>query len=193
MSNLPNSFVPIQEEETNGTSSGETPSAISDSVFIRIGGVVNQILNTIQKAAVGTLELSVLTEEQFQAIKGETWVLADGRDAPTDSEYYSQIGPVVADYRAQFVKCYTGGAPPQVIREPQVPSHSHTITWDNLPGEKVQGVSNQLLNDGGTERVEAYPIPESLLTFSTSTGSNTATETRPRNECVNIFVKIYED
>lgn len=196
MSNLPNSFVKIQEEETNGTSSGDTSSAISDSVFIRIGGVANQILNTIQKAAVGTLEMSILTEVQFQAIKGTHWVLADGRAAPTDSAYYAQISHTVEDRRGQFVKGNSSAAAPSLaIVPPQIPVHTHSVAWDNIPGEKVQGSSNQLLNDGGNQRVEAYPIPENLLTFSTDGGSAsvTAIETRPRNECFNIFVKIYED
>jgi len=177
--NLPHFFQKIQVEDV------EFRASISESVAQRVGGVINKILDDLQKAAVGTVEMSILTEAQFQSLKGETWVLADGRNV-SGSVYHSTTGRItIPDLRGNFLR----GAVPLAVGNQQFNanlSHSHTSAFSQ---SGALGLAPVLDTAGGADEISTYPARvESDFDFDLSfEGGN---ENRPRNVTINHFIKI---
>lgn len=161
---------------------------------------------------VGMIVQSMLTEAQFQAINGTNWVLADGRSV-AGTVYASVTGSsTVPDARGLFLRTagtrgtaiggitYSGGNIGDANGD-AMQGHKHSV---NDPGH-LHGAPGGTIG-GGTGGFVRASVPEytNASTDSKVTGISvqnpatdgtngtprTATETKPANLAVNVFIKI---
>lgn len=141
---------------------------------------------------VGMIVQSMLTEAQFQAINGTSWVLADGRSV-TGSVYASVTGSsTIPDARGIFLR----GAGSQTIS-----TVTYTGTLGNKQNDQMQGhhhsVANALNEAGGSgwpsgTGNSGWNVNKATTPIADGVNGNprTGTETRPANLAVNVFIKI---
>jgi len=153
---------------------------------------------------VGAVIHSMLTEPQFQALNGTSWILADGRSV-AGSQYSSVTGVNnVPDLRGVVLRGKNNGS----TRNPDGDlalgtfqdqataknglydaGHSHTLV--NTPTISFYGGSN----GNGYNPGAAYNGPNATPTIAAANANiqSTNNETRMRNVTVNIFIKINTD
>lgn len=161
-----------------------------------------------QRAKVGDVVQSTLTEAQFQAQRDSTWVLMDGRDV-TGSDYdtivFNGLGGNIPDARGQFLRGKDHGR--HLIDGKGNPDGDlalGTYTTDairNITGKYGGGrglvnptpagafafdsVNNTAgPNNGGSSEIN--------FNFDASRVVPVAADNRPKNTTVNIFIKINE-
>lgn len=157
-------------------------------------------------AQVGDVVQSMLTEAQFQAIRGTDWVLADGRTA-AGTEYNSITGNAnIPDMRGQFLRgkdhgrhaidgngnpdgdvalgTYTGDA----IRNMTGRTYTFSGGSTTRPDSGIFDHTN-----AGNAVIEYSPnrnFSTNYVDFNASRQVPTAADNRPKNVTVNIFIKI---
>lgn len=154
------------------------------------------------KKGVGEIIASMLTEEKFLETYGKKdWRLANGDDAPRDSEYFRYIDKYqphlngkLPDLRGRFLRGFNNEAivnpdnnPLGSIQEDAFQGHNHTnktTYMENAGGNGADGLgfgsAKRTYNrfNQGTHEVSGFGIPR------------VATETRPKNVTVNYFIRI---
>lgn len=177
MANIPVSNVPIPIEAALAR------SPVSESLIQAIGGAINGILQL--GPAVGTVEMSDLSESAFQGIKGTNWVLSDGRSV-SGSRYHTLTGlSHVPDRRGTFprMKDHGRGLDPSgnlaigTYVADAIGAHTHNFT-DLVPSAAAGGSDGGGDNDRGLQGVPS------------TTASTGGAETRPKFVVINFFVRI---
>jgi len=140
-------------------------------------------------SSVGDITHSVLSETQFQALRGLDWVLCDGRSV-AGSKLADEFGFAnVPDARGQFLRGKNNGRadgqenPDGEVglgtqQTDEINSHGHAFPWGSTAGSS--GKMGSSFQHNGTT-----PFPNANQVAVT--GGN---ETRPKNITVNIFIKI---
>lgn len=131
---------------------------------------------------------SMLTEAQFQTLRGSKWVLADGRSV-TGSDYHSLTGKTsIPDMRGQFLRGKNNGRNDGnenpdgdlnlgEFQTDEVGPHVHEYLDYYLRKSPDANYGN--VNDEGQLRADTR-----------DTEANDGLETRPKNITVNYFIKI---
>ncbi|RMG19473.1 MAG: hypothetical protein D6729_05135 [Deltaproteobacteria bacterium] len=139
--------------------------------------------------AVGDIVASLLTEEQFQAIRGPNWILADGRDVQGSA--FAQLfgNNFVPDLRGVFLRGKQNnrndgkGNPNEIaLGEYQADAfkrHQHGVAPSAGP---EAGFAT------GVKAAASDPAGQDVL--NGNTGEAGEEETRPQNVTVNFFIRI---
>jgi hypothetical protein len=147
---------------------------------------------------VGMFVESMLTESQFQALNGTSWILADGRSV-AGSKYATVTGLTIApDARGLVLRgknngrsTATGDPTERVLGSYQgdgYRAHSHPNQFgDSMLGKRiiVDGISL-----GTSVAVSGGPQSGQMANMGAGDVGANASETRMRNLAVNIFIKI---
>ena len=192
--NVPGLYSLIQLEETS------VDDPVSSSVFNRIAAVVNEALAIAQNSAVGSLEISLLTEAQFQNQKGATWVLVDGRSV-VGSVYQSTFGLTnIPDFRGLHIRGKDNGSGNNPAGDLPTGTtsgysdnriHTHPTTVLPTPGRLFGFWNTQItLSASPSAFQRGAPDFEIAPTPAFSIASVGVGEARPRNITVNYFIKI---
>lgn len=84
-------------------------AAVAESNMQDIAGSINWIIDNISNPPVGSVQEALLTETQFQSIRGVGWVLADGRNV-AGSQFHTITGlTVIPDYRGVHARGKNNG------------------------------------------------------------------------------------
>jgi hypothetical protein len=148
--------------------------------------------------AVGDIKQSMLTEAQFTAIHGDTWVLMDGRSV-SGSRYASITGnSTVPDARGRHLRSKSFGANSVTdwalgnVQADAVGGHTHPFSADStLSGGAVSSGNGTIMasNGAGLTRRSGGGAP--LFTTNDSVLTNNSTnENRVKQVTVNTFIKI---
>ena len=139
--------------------------------------------------AVGDIVASLLTEEQFQAIRGPNWILADGRDVQGSA--FAQLfgNNFVPDLRGMFLRGKQNGRNDGRGNETEAAlgeyqadafaSHQHGVA---PAAGQVAGFAT------GVRAAQSDPAGQDVL--NGNTGEAGEDETRPENVTVNFFIRI---
>lgn len=163
-----------------------------------------------QQNPVGMIVQSMLTEAQFQALNGPSWVLMDGRNVA--GSVYAQITGqnVIADARGLFLRAKNNGRsdgnqnpdgdlalgtlqldhtrrPRDTAFATNTDTHSHSATvYVGGPTGDVGRFSS--FSAGGTSFNNTASTNTDAHSHSITSGGDA--ETNPRNLTVNTFIKI---
>ena len=187
MADLPSSKSKIQIEETR------YKSTVSETTFQKVGGAINHILdNSVNQ--VGDVVQSILSEAQFQSLRGNNWVLMSGQDI-TGSDLNAATGIVNLPDATGNSAFFRQGASLGTLQSDQNRAHSHTVfyanTPDNDPGAGTDIKSDsQLTQTSGSYAQAPVTVPWSS---SYSMSSDGGAEARPINYQMNFFIKINND
>ena len=145
-------------------------------------------------AVVGDVIHSMLTEAQFQSLRGTEWVLADGRSV-VGSQYQTITGySNIPDLRGQYLRGKNNGRSDGnqnpdgdlglgTFQDDQFESHTHAIDQTN---EYNPNIAKGMHTGAGS--TEYHPnLTDPTDHCIVNTGGN---ETRPKSVTVNIFIKI---
>ncbi len=137
---------------------------------------------------VGSIIASYLSPQQMKEKYGNEWVLADGRDISTDTEFYKTTGKTkLPDLRGMFIRGLNVGRNDKdrdpnnkrVVGDYQPDAfqrHDHAIVTAGVWGRSFQGE-----NSG----------PKTAYKLDGKTGeTGTEEETRPKNVALYYYVKI---
>ncbi len=177
MANVPSDLQKIQIEEVGYR------SAVSEATFNKMGASINAIIDDGIEP-IGTIIQSILTESQFQSIKGNKWVRMSGQSiAGSDLNSLTGISnlPDMITNSA-FVRQASVEGNIGVFQADTIVSHSHTTTVSvrDLSGSAPSGDTTICGASGATTNTIA----------SNNTGSTGGSETRPKNYQMNFFIKI---
>ncbi|NBO99742.1 MAG: hypothetical protein EBU90_06400 [Proteobacteria bacterium] len=150
-------------------------------------------------AAIGSVQASLLTEVQFQAIFGTGWVLARGQNV-SGSKYASITGAsIVPDMRGMFLRGKNngrndgnedpGGDRNVLVNTPQADQmQGHRHNYERATLQQTTSVG------GGPNGYTIGTWPSTASSDPISDGANstprTGNETRPKNMAVNYFIRI---
>lgn len=178
MANIPSTVKKIQVEEVAERQPG------SESLFQKIGGSINWLLDNAQGLAIGSIDGTVLSEAQYQAINGVGYILADGRNV-AGSAYAAITGnATVPNLTGRYVrmKSHGSGTNPDgdtalgTVQTGNVASHTHPITITNPtfgsinrvavfnPANVMESGSDQLGATGGVPAVTFSIFPDGFST-----------------------------
>jgi hypothetical protein len=197
--NVPGAYELIQLEETL------FDAPIAGRLFNRVAAVVNEALSIAQSSAIGSVELSLLTETQFQAQKGDGWVLMDGRSV-VGSGYATAFSLTnIPDFRGLFIRGKNNGSTNDFQGEfatghvnatsnNRVHTHPVTLSIQQFPsGSTFFTFWNTQITMGGGGATQYHGAPSFELAaipgqFQILPAG--VLEARPRNITVNYFIKI---
>jgi hypothetical protein len=139
----------------------------------------------------------MLTEAQFQTLRGSEWVLMDGRSV-VGSIYETITGEAnIPDARGTYLRSKDNGRGLDPNGDPdlgtyqadEVNEHKHSSNWRYHTGGNA--LAGTQMSDTNTH------MPGSTTSIATATGTSTNTinntggnETRPKSTVVNTFIKI---
>lgn len=190
MSNIPSSFSKIQIEETAFRTS------VGTDLLTRIGASINQGIDNAVPIPLGSVEMSMLTELQFQSVRNAGWVLCDGRDI-TGSALHTLTGQAIAaDSRGRFARGKdhgrgldpNGNLPIGTQRPDTQLAHAHFPANLVSPDAASSGTSF-IVAQSGSDIGGLFPT-ESSSAISISLSPTGAAESRPTNVTVNFFIRI---
>jgi len=165
--------------------------------------------------SIGMIQYSILTETQIQDVYGDGWILMDGRSV-SGSKYEQLTGNSnIPDVRGKFLRGYDptgttdldgagrtlGDAQAEKTKLPNTDfgvstgneSAGHTHSRWFTYGFHTTGWNNPMYgNPGSTPAAGSWTTAgnNSAHTHSASSWSGGDDETRPKNVCVNAFIKI---
>lgn len=185
MVDIPDNFDPIQQESV------ASRAGVSEFVTQQMGGAVNYLLRN--KATVGDMVMSVLSEAQFQAERDTTWVLCDGRGV-AGSDYEALTGSsFIPDARGRFPRGKdhgtgrdaNGDLPTGSAYDDKLQDHYHTGNF----GPYYYG--NWPSSPPGFAAAGDWP-GHTTGSWNTSgvTSAPVSSETFPKTVIVNMFIKI---
>jgi hypothetical protein len=142
---------------------------------------------------VGDIQQSILTESQFQSLRGEDWVLMDGRNVE-GSRYHTFTGEEdIPDARGTYLRSKDNGrgldpnGDPNLgtYQEDQFQGHRHEIRERTGFGSGPNSVGTVASSTGGF----ANTLTRAATTLNDG-APRTGPETRPKSTIVNTFIKI---
>lgn len=147
---------------------------------------------------IGTVISSMLTEVQFQAINGTTWILADGRSI-VGSQYATATGNTTApDLRGQYIRGKNNGR----VDGNQDPAGERTLgtfqadAFENHFHDVSSGSGNGSFSSGGLFASTPNGGADNIITQGAVTSPGVpdpktlSGETRVKNVVFNMFIKI---
>lgn len=172
MSDVAASTVPVQVESI------QTGGPVSESALFGIAGPINYALQN--KASVGDIMMSALDQSTFQAQRGTSWVLCDGRNV-TGSTYQSLTGQTnIPDLRGVFPRGKDNGRGINPDGDLAIGAY----TADKFAAHHHQYQSPNGGSGGGSASGTTGQAP---FSDTTTVGAN---ETAPKSCTVNFFIKI---
>lgn len=140
---------------------------------------------------VGMIVSSMLTEAQYQALNGTSWILADGRSV-AGSSYASVTGnSTVPDLRGQVLRGKNNS------RSDGQQDPAGELTLGTQQADQMQGHRHNVGSGLGGSNVSGQPFVGNITNPSSdpiSDGTNgtprTGAETRVKSVIVNHFIKI---
>ncbi len=139
--------------------------------------------------AVGDIVASLLTEEQFQAIRGPNWILADGRDVQGSA--FAQLfgNNFVPDLRGVFLRGKQNGRNDGRGNETEAALGEYQADAFARHQHGVAPAAGGIA--GFTTNVKSAPSdPAGQYVLNGNTGETGEDETRPENVTVNFFIRI---
>lgn len=192
MTDIANNIEKIQEEETEY----KDPQG---RFFDKIGSNLNQLIDdAADKGFLGEIKSSVLSEEQFQARRGISWVLMKGQDI-TGSGYELAYGvTTLPDMRGHFPRVWANdgsvdlGRAMGSVQTDATLSHLHRIIRGGVRDAAL--VNNP---DGGLQRLGLFG-PGDVDAWNESsttpdvgkTNNHGDTYGKPENYSLNFFIRI---
>jgi hypothetical protein len=176
-------------------------AAITESMMEDFSETINWIIDHMGNPAVGTVHESVLTEAQFQSIRGTDWVLCDGRNV-AGSDYHAITGSVVIPdmrglhYRGKNNGRSDGNQNPGgdlalgTFQSDDAKAHVHTATQNDV------GTTRQAHSNGGLDRDDGFlrynaDIPGFAgLVKTLSNSSPASVQQQVKQITVNYFIRI---
>lgn len=164
--------------------------------------MARELVKKHSSSSLGSIKESMLTEAQFQAQHGTGWVLMDGRDV-TGSAYATLTGnTTLPDARGQFLRGKNNGRS-DGQQNPDGDMALGTQTEDairNITGNVSGGralsppspagaFSTYVNNTSGPNNGGSGELN---IVFNAANVVPTASDNRPKNLTVNIFIKINE-
>lgn len=181
----------------------EFRAALGENFFRKMGSTVNYALLMSELQAIGSIKKAALTEAQFQAQLGTTWVLMDGRDI-TGSDLHALTGiSQLTDARGTFLRCADNGAGvdpngvgPNSLEFDNLGYHDHavnrsdgnSVAYGGGPTPNVTVPVNFF--DAGIGRYDFAGTHITVTALKTAAVGNIQPETRPTNITINFFIKI---
>jgi hypothetical protein len=195
MANVPSVQKKIQVEETTDLNPG------SESLFQKVGGSINWLIDNAQGLAVGSVDGSFLSEAQYQSFNGAGFILADGRSI-VGSALAAITGATNApDLRGRYLrmKSHASGVNPDgdtalgTVQAGEIGSHNHPHTlvnpttgfpnsFDRVGTFNPTAVVDAALDQPGTV-AGAATVNFSITQQGTPGGE-------PRNNRFNWFIRI---
>lgn len=171
----------------------QNKAAVSEATASKIGSSVNYILdNGIEP--LGTITQSILTEAQFQALKGTKWVRMSGQSiAGSDLDTLTGITtlPDMTGNEAFLGSTDLAESTLANYEANQNKAHTHKMVRDTTSASTI-GTNDQIAadgDDGGT--VADYKLKGSTSgTLRGTTTSEGGTVARPNTYRVSFFIKI---
>jgi hypothetical protein len=140
-------------------------------------------------SGIGDIVASLLAEAQFQAARGQGWVLADGRSA-AGSMYQTVTGQsAIPDLRGVFLRGRNDGGSAAGVRNDGKQNPDPILPLGGYQADMFASHnhgSTLVLDLAGSHSYQAGPYAINP-TDSPAAGGN---ETRPKNVTVNFFVRI---
>lgn len=179
----------IQFEET------QYKSSVSEGTYTKIGGALNNSLNNTL-FRVGDIKQSALTEEIYQSIRGDTWVLMKGQDI-TGSDLATLTGitvlPNMVSVGAHLEQLESGNSVFDFFPN-QNKDHNHSDgAWSRLLRVNTfySVISSEFLNRNTIGDIDSS-AGEPELTTSRELLPNGSDRFRPNSYQINHFIKINE-
>ncbi|MEZ5326893.1 MAG: hypothetical protein R3F19_17730 [Verrucomicrobiales bacterium] len=171
----------------------------------------------VKEWAIGSIQMSLLTEEQFITIAGDHWVLADGRSV-NGSQWHAVTGKsVVPDLRSRFIRMAKTSSKVGILENDSTAANGLAVAVNTSGGSKntattgAHSHAQYVTANAGTSAIRrdwsgdgnSSRYPQGLNTGSAgdhkhsvnidhahSTAITGDVETRPSNISVNYFLKI---
>lgn len=189
MAFLPSTDEKIQTEEVSFKSS------VSEGTAKKIGSDINFLLDN-ETTDLGDIRPSALSESQFQAIRGDKWVLLKGQDI-TGSDYAVLTGittlPDITGLGGHMEQLQSGNSMFQFFPNQNL-DHDH----DNGAWNRILRVNTQYIplfgfftNVNTINDIDAS-AGEPELTTSAEMLPNGGDRFRPNSAQINFFIKINE-
>jgi hypothetical protein len=155
----------------------------------RIAALEGAQPKAVSLSAVGDVVSSLLAEAQFQVIRGNGWVLADGRSV-AGSQYQVITGAsTIPDLRGVFLRGRNDGGSAAGARNDGNQNPDGTLPLGTFQGDMFASHNHgsfAVSGLAGSYSYQAGPYPVNN-TATTAAGGN---ETRPKNVTVNFFIRI---
>lgn len=182
----------------SGFTSWKLLSSYTSNASSSFGAFASSATRT-DSSPIGMIIPSMLTEAQFQALNGTSWVLAQGQTA-TGTAYASITGQsTIPDLRGMFLRGKNNGRvdgnqdsggeralgsfQSDALQNINATWQSGTANASNTSGA-VTATAGSASDPQGTGRAHG------IFTFDAANVARTATETRSRNIAVNYFIKV---
>ncbi len=173
----------------------------SETNGLSFAQVINWIIDNISTPPVGSMEEAMLTEVQFQAIRGAGWVLADGRNV-AGSDYQTLTGNAnIPDFRGVHARGKNNGRADGkenpagdlalgTFQSDEYKEHNHSATQTSpfpIVPAHTNGGDDQ---DIGNTRHRAYSPVIGLDVIPDLADAGLSTQQTVRCVTLNFFIRI---
>ena len=189
MANIPSAYSKIQVEET------EFRSSTGNKVMTKIGAIINKAIDDTVELPLGSIEMSMVTEAQFQSLRNSGWVLCDNRSIVGSALNLLTGQTNATNAMGRFVRGKDNGrgldpngdSPINTLRTEKLKIHNHVNSLNNVDGCGTSLFSRFVDNDNDVPGVA--PTNINLAASLTISPSGIA-ESRPNNITCNFFLRI---
>lgn len=191
MSDIAGAYVKAQAEETSFRAS------ISSGLIQKIGATINQALTGSLPLPLGSIECSVLNENQFQALRNDGWVLCKGQSIVGSQLNILTSATNAPDNRGRINrgKAYASGNDPHgnpsvgAVFADTFASHTHSGSLSSSDAIVTSNNTVALTINPGGDNPGVFPtvISGGIIVAINAFGTN---ETRPNCVTVNFFIRI---
>ena len=187
---VPGNYEKLQVEET------ESRSAIGEKVLYKIAATVNKGIDDVSGVALGTIEISMLTEFIFLQYRGDRWLLCNGQSC-AGTQYATLTGnTTVPDMRGRFLRGKNNGSGIDPVgelalgtnKEDRLKAHEHVIEVTGIPDSPLWH-PGRFFTDGSDQINMTFVEPVNNL-LELQSFNNVGIESRPENITVNFFIKV---
>lgn len=185
--NIASSFASkVQSQET------QFRDSISEGFFNKVGAIINEGIDRGVSVPVGTIEVSMLEEADFLAIRGSGWVLANGQSA-VGTAFQTLTGKTnVPDFRGRFIRSLQPSTllNPGDTQDDDNIVHTHGISYTNTDAIATSfDTSFKKVDDSTANKAVFNPANfQDVLTVNLL--NDGTPENRMQNVTVNIFIRV---
>lgn len=189
MANIPGAYSKVQVEET------EFRSSTGNKVMTKIGAIINKAIDDTIELPLGSIEMSMVTEAQFQSLRNAGWVLCDNRSIVGSALNLLTGQTNATDGRGRFSRGKDNGrgldpngdSPINTLRAQSLKIHSHAVSLNNVDGCATSVLAKLVDDDNDLPGV----VPTDInLAVSLTINASGIAESRPNNITVNCFIRI---